>query len=71
MVRCEVWARQQARVVHEETTVVHAPSEVVHAEPDASAAPAETKHGKYADPEKRKAYRREWMKAKRAAASGK
>ena len=39
-------------VVHKEEVVVH---EVVH-----------TKHGKYADLEKRKAYRREWMRRKRA-----
>jgi len=38
-------------VVHAEDTVVH---KVVH-----------SKHGKYADLEKRRAYRREWMRKRR------
>ena len=42
-------------VVHKEELVVHGPEMVVH-----------TKHGKYADLEKRKSYRKEWMRRRRA-----
>lgn len=40
---------------------VFTPEKVVHAEPLGS-----SRHGKYKDPEARKAYRRAWYKAKRA-----
>ena len=46
-------------VVHKEELVVHVPEKVVH-----------SKHGKYADLEKRKAYRREYMRKKRADKKG-
>ena len=43
------------KIVHKEELVVHEPEAVVH-----------TKHGKYADLEKRKSYRKEWMRKRRA-----
>jgi hypothetical protein len=50
--RCEVFARQQAALV------VHAEAaKVVH----------KTRRGCYADADKRRTYRREWMRKKRAA----
>lgn len=74
MVRCEIWARKNMvvhapKVVHSATElVVHNPvGEVVHAEPSAAVVVHESKHGKYADAEKRKAYRREWMRIKRSS----
>lgn len=61
--RCEVAARKRANaVVHE---VVHAPSVVVHAEA-AKVTQPETRHGKYADAEARRLYRREWTARDRA-----
>lgn len=48
--------RRAAMVVHTPEKVVHT---VVHTERPTS------RHGKYADLEKRKAYRREWMRRKR------
>lgn len=47
------WFKQQW--MHDKCVVVHA------AKPTGS-----SRHGKYADPEKRKAYRKEWMRKKRA-----
>jgi hypothetical protein len=41
--------------------VVHEPETVVHTEPVGS-----SRHGKYKDPEARKAYRRDYMKRRRA-----
>lgn len=58
MVVCQVARRIR------ENAVVHAPNEVVHTEPAVVHA---SKHGVYADPEKRREYRRDWMRAKRAA----
>lgn len=75
MVRCEVAARQRQRdevvvhkplVVHKKPEVVHIKAEVVVHKPDDEA--AESRHGKYADIDARRRYRREWMAAKRAAA---
>lgn len=65
--RCEVAARKRAmaKVVHEpkcEFSVVHGAETVVHAEVAGS-----SRHGKYADAEARKKYRREWMARDRAA----
>ena len=48
--------RATPRVVHEEKAVVHKPVMVVH----------KSKHGVYADLEKRRAYRREWMRKRRS-----
>lgn len=57
MLRCDVFRRQQAAlVVHSSVQPAEIAPAVVHA----------SRHGKYADAEKRKAYRREWMRAKRA-----
>ena len=54
--RCDEQRRAEAKmVVHAPEVVVH---EVVH-----------SRHGKYADLEKRKAYRREWARRKRAGGS--
>lgn len=62
--RCEVAARKRAgAVVHE---VVHAPAVVVHAEAAKVIQPQSTRHGKYADAEARRLYRRDWMARKRA-----
>lgn len=46
--------------------VVHKPEKVVHAKP--VVVHKESKHGRYADAEKRRQYRRGWMKRKRAEA---
>ena len=60
----EVAARQAPpAVVHKLALVVHAPLAVVHA-PDGS---PPSKHGRYADLAARKAYKRDWMRRKRAS----
>ena len=51
---------------HESCVVVHAPV-VVHAEP---AVVVHTRHGKYADLEARRKYRREWMRLRRQSKGG-
>lgn len=48
-------------VVHKPAVVVHSPELVVHN------GSSQNRHGKYADAEARRAYRREWMRRKRAA----
>ena len=54
------------RVVHKPELVVHIPEKVVHAEKVV----VHSKHGRYADLEKRRAYRREYMQKKRAEKRG-
>ena len=59
-----VFKGDAAKVSELLTQVVHAPKvvhTVVHTEAKGS-----SRHGKYADAEARKEYRREWMKKKRA-----
>lgn len=51
-------------VVHSKSLVVHKPAMVVHTSQDGS--PQTTRHGKYVNMDKRRAYKREWMRAKRA-----
>jgi hypothetical protein len=48
---------QPTPVVHAPVTVVHADTPVVHAN--------KSGEGRYSDAEKRRAYRREWMRRKR------
>jgi hypothetical protein len=49
--------------------VVHEPPMVVHNEPVVVHKVVHSRHGRYADPQARKAYRRDWMRAKRATHS--
>ena len=51
----EYWFKQAW--MHEKCVVVH--------KPDGSSQDGSSRHGKYADLEKRKAYRRQWMRNKR------
>jgi len=55
LVRCEVAAHfaKKALAIVDVAAVVHEQ-------------PSSSRHGKYADPEARKAYRREWMRKRRA-----
>lgn len=55
-------------VVHKPVLVVHNEEKVVHA--GSSQKDGSSRHGVYADAEKRKAYRREWMKKRRATLKG-
>ena len=55
------------KIVHIAPKVVHKLKEVVHEE-KVVVHKASTKHGVYADLEKRKAYRREWMRRRRGKA---
>jgi len=64
--RCEMARRLEQKVVHTPSHVVVHAEKVVHI-PSALVVHT-SKHGKYADAEKRKAYRREWMRKKRANA---
>ena len=65
----DYWRTQQwmhdKHVVHKPPLVVHKPV-VVHQAINAGS----SRHGKYADPEKRKAYRKEWMRKSRARKNG-
>ena len=55
-------------VVHKGEKIVHRPETVVHAVVHSDKEVVHTKHGVYADLEKRKAYRREWMRKRRKSA---
>ena len=57
-------------VVHKpDPVVVHAPKMVVHTAEVVHATDPGSRHGKYADPEARKAYRKEWLRKRRAGAT--
>ena len=56
------------KVVHKEEKIVHSPETVVHAVVHSDKEVVHTKHGKYADLDKRKSYRREWMRKRRLIA---
>lgn len=52
--------------MHEDCLVVHQPDVVVHKAVDGKDLVVHTRHGKYKDLEARKAYRRDWMRDRRA-----
>jgi hypothetical protein len=62
----------KAMVVHEPELVVHKEELVVHSgssQPEVVVHAGSSRHGVYLDVEKRKVYRREWMRMRRALKS--